>query len=155
MHTIITPSVSTNRPLTPTEIETRKHLQEDLWSAAQSHESLLRQKARSKWIREGDCNTRYFHLVMNARRRNNCLKGVMVDGSWIEEPSRVKEEVRSFFMRRFQEPDQVRPRLDDIPFQTIESHQNDMLEERFKEERNMRFKTNVLLVGILSGTLTK
>ena len=129
---------SANRHLTPIEIETRKHLQEELWSAAQSHESLLRQKARSKWIREGDCNTRYFHLIMNARRRNNCLKGVMVDRSWIEEPTRVKEEVRSFFMRCFQEPEQVRQRLDGIPFQTIESHQSDMLEERFKEEEVKR-----------------
>jgi len=90
---------SVNRHLTPLEMETRNHLQEELWRAAQSHESLLRQKARSKWIREGDCNTRYFHLIMNARCRNNCLKEVLVDESWIEESARVKEEVRSFFMR--------------------------------------------------------
>jgi len=105
-----------DRHLTHQEMVSRKILQEELWRAAQSHESLLRQKARSKWIREGDCNTRYFHLLMNVKRRNNSSQGVMIDGSWVEELTRVKEEVRSFFFRRFQEPEQVRPRLDGIFF---------------------------------------
>ena len=38
-----------------------------------------------------------------------CLRGLLVDGCWIEDPSRVKEEVRQFYMKRFREvegPDQ-------------------------------------------------
>ena len=35
----------------------------------------------------------------------------MIDGTWTDEPHRVKEEVRSFFSQRFQEPDYHRPRL--------------------------------------------
>ena len=42
-----------DRPLEPQEVVFRKKLQEELWVAAQSHESLLRQKARSRWIRKG------------------------------------------------------------------------------------------------------
>ena len=57
---------TTDRQLTSQEITNRKRLQEDLWTAAQSHESLMRQKARSRWIKEGDCNSRYFHLLLNA-----------------------------------------------------------------------------------------
>jgi len=112
----------------------RKQLQEDLWAAAQSHESLIRQKARSKWIKEGDCNSRYFHLLVNASRRSNSLNGVWIDGEWAEDPVRVKEAARSFFFHRFQETDQNRPRLDGIPFQTIGHHQNDMLSGKFQEE---------------------
>ncbi|KAH1241717.1 hypothetical protein GmHk_07G019230 [Glycine max] len=63
-----------------------KQLQEALWTAAQAHESLLRQKARIKWIKQGDCNSRYFHLMLNANRRNNYLKGVMVGGTWCHDP---------------------------------------------------------------------
>jgi len=59
----------------------RKQLQEALWVAAQAHESLLRQKARSRWIKEGDCNSRYFHLMISANCRNNSLKGIMIDGT--------------------------------------------------------------------------
>ena len=36
---------------------------------------------------------------MNASRWKNCLKGMMIDGSWIEEPIRVKEAVRFHFLR--------------------------------------------------------
>jgi len=115
------------RELSSQEVMKRKQLQEALWVAAQAHESLLRQKARSRWLKEGDCNSRYFHLLMNANRRNNSLKGVMIDGTWTDDPHKVKEEVRSFFSQRFHEPDYYRPRLDGISFQTINQHQNNML----------------------------
>lgn len=36
---------SNDRQLSPQELAARKKLQEDLWTAAQSHESLMRQKA--------------------------------------------------------------------------------------------------------------
>lgn len=115
------------RQLSSQEDSKRKQLQEALWVAAQAHESLLRQKARSRWIKEGDCNSRYFHLLMSANRRHNSLKGIMIDGTWIEEPHKVKEEVRTFFAQRFQEPHHCRPRLDGINFQTINQQQNNML----------------------------
>ena len=44
-----------HRQMTDLEICKRKQLQEDLWVAAQAHESLLRQKSRSRWLKEGDC----------------------------------------------------------------------------------------------------
>ena len=123
-----------DRQLSPQELLIKKQLQEDLWVAAQSHESLLRQKARSRWVKEGDCNSRYFHLMINASRRSNSLNRVWIDGAWIEEPTRVKEAAKLFFFHRFQEVDQHRPRLDGICFQTIGHHQNDMLSRRFQEE---------------------
>ena len=49
---------SDDRQLDHNELIVRKQLQQALWEAAQAHESLLRQKARSKWIKEGDCNSR-------------------------------------------------------------------------------------------------
>jgi len=129
---------SDDRQLTDQQVLARKKLQQDLWEAAQAHESLLRQKARAKWIKEGDCNSRFFHLMINASRRNNCLKGVLIDGSWIEEPAPVKEEVRRFFLQHFQESDYDKPRLDGIRFQTIGSHHKDMLVEHFQEKEVKR-----------------
>jgi len=41
-----------DRQLSSQELLTRKKPQEALWLAAQSRESLLRQKARSRWIKE-------------------------------------------------------------------------------------------------------
>ena len=123
-----------DRQLSPQEMMTRRQLQEDLWVTAHSHESLLRQKSRSRWIKEGDCNSRYFHLMMNASRRQNLLKGIMLEGSWVIEPQRVKEAVREFFQQRFNEPEPIRPTLDGIPFLKVNQQQNAMLVGRFEEE---------------------
>ena len=90
-----------DRQLSPQEMMSKKQLQEALWVAAQSHESLLRQKSRSRWIKEGDCNSKYFHKLMNVSRRNNLLKGIMIDDIWVDEPKKVKEAVRMFFLQRF------------------------------------------------------
>ena len=125
---------SSQRQLSSQEDITRKNLQEALWAAANAHESLLRQKARTWWIKEGDCNSRYFHILMNAHRWNNYIKGVRIDGAWCDEPQKVKEEVRNFFSQRFQESDFSRPTLDGIPFQTISQHQSNMLVAPFQEE---------------------
>ena len=111
-----------------------RQLQEALWTAAQAYESLLRQKTRVRWLKQGDCNSRYFHLMMNATRRNNYLKGVMVDGNWVHEPALVKEEVKSFFSNRYQESDYQRPTLEGICFQKLNQHQNDRLTACFQEE---------------------
>ena len=46
-----------HRKLSPKEVLIRKQLQEDLWATAQSHKSLLRQKARARWVKECDCNS--------------------------------------------------------------------------------------------------
>ena len=72
--------------------------------------------------------------MMNANRRNNYLKGVMVSGTWVHEPSTVKEEVITFFSKRFQESDYHRPTLEGICFQKLNQHQNDRLTARFQEE---------------------
>ena len=125
---------SINRQLVPHEMMTRKKLQEELWAAALSHESLMRQKARVRWIKEGDCNSRYFHLLMNSRRTNNAVKGVIIDGSWVDDPARVKEEVRCFFNNRFSEPEQSRPVLNGVRFNGIGQLQHDMLVGSFNEE---------------------
>lgn len=63
---------SADRQLDDNERIPRKKLQQELWEAVQTHESLLQQKARSRWIQEGDCISRYFHLLINSRRRSNC-----------------------------------------------------------------------------------
>jgi len=47
------------------------------------------------------------------------FKGVLVDECWIKESCRVKEEIRQFFKRRFEEIEWERPRLDGVRFQSI------------------------------------
>ncbi|GKF17281.1 hypothetical protein Tco_0062199 [Tanacetum coccineum] len=62
------------------------------------------QKAKIKWVVEGDENTKFFYGIVNRKRANLAIKGIMVDGDWIDVPSRVKDEFVSHFASRFQAP---------------------------------------------------
>ncbi|GJT28764.1 RNA-directed DNA polymerase, eukaryota, partial [Tanacetum coccineum] len=62
------------------------------------------QKAKIQWAVEGDENSKFFHGIVNRKRANLTVKGIMVDGVWVDEPSRVKKEFRDHFAARFQDP---------------------------------------------------
>ncbi|GJU96580.1 hypothetical protein Tco_1321336 [Tanacetum coccineum] len=53
------------------------------------------QKAKIQWAVEGDENSKFFHGIVNRKRVHLSVKGVMVDGEWVDEPNRVKDEVQS------------------------------------------------------------
>lgn len=57
----------------------------------------MHQKARSKWVREGDGNSRFFHAMVNGRRRKNFVRVLIMDRVWEDNLSRVKHEVNKFF----------------------------------------------------------
>lgn len=62
------------------------------------------------------------------------LRGVFSGGCWVEEPTKVKEEVKQFFLRRFKEVGEERPRLDGVEFKFINQQDNDALVACFEEE---------------------
>ncbi|GJV97810.1 RNA-directed DNA polymerase, eukaryota [Tanacetum coccineum] len=70
--------------------------------AADSRDYL--QKAKIQWAVEGDENSKFFHGIVNRKRANLTVKGIMIDGDWVDEPSRVKSEFRNYFADRFQDP---------------------------------------------------
>ncbi|XP_057450692.1 uncharacterized protein LOC130742609 [Lotus japonicus] len=78
--------------LTDEEEATQKKLLTKLWSVLKYPESLLCQKARSKWMAEGDQNTSFFHSTINWKRRANSIVGLWIDGVWEERPYAIKDE---------------------------------------------------------------
>ncbi|XP_057443779.1 uncharacterized protein LOC130735927 [Lotus japonicus] len=83
--------------LTPDEIIQRSSLLLEFWTVVKLHESLLCQKSRSKWVKEGDQNSKFFHSTINWRRKTNSVVGLLIDGHWEEDPDVVKSEVKRFF----------------------------------------------------------
>nr|GEW96560.1 RNA-directed DNA polymerase, eukaryota [Tanacetum cinerariifolium] len=69
------------------------------------------QKAKVKWAIEGDENSKFFHGIVNRKRANLAIKGIMVDGDWVDTPSRVKDKFVSHFASRFQSPCLNRSRI--------------------------------------------
>ncbi|GJW27992.1 RNA-directed DNA polymerase, eukaryota [Tanacetum coccineum] len=71
-----------------------------------SLESMERaQKVKIKWAVEGDENTGFFQGIINKRRNIQSIRGVMVEGKWIDNPVNVKKEFFDHFASRFCKPD--------------------------------------------------
>ncbi|GKB64871.1 RNA-directed DNA polymerase, eukaryota, reverse transcriptase zinc-binding domain protein [Tanacetum coccineum] len=65
----------------------------------------LIQKAQVKWDIEGDENTKFFHGLINQKRRNQMINGIMVEGNWITDPSLIKDIFFQFYKVKFQAQD--------------------------------------------------
>jgi len=59
------------------------------------NESLIQQKLRALWFKQGDSNSKCFHTSIKWRRTRNEIKGVhsMISGSWEEDPIIVKQTI--------------------------------------------------------------
>ena len=62
------------------------------------------------------------------------MRGMQINGSWVENPSAIKDAVLQHFKGRFVEPYLHRPNLDGVSFNVLPSIQSEMLVEPFKEE---------------------
>ncbi|GJW61477.1 putative RNA-directed DNA polymerase, eukaryota, reverse transcriptase zinc-binding domain protein [Tanacetum coccineum] len=65
----------------------------------------LIQKAHIKWDIEGDENSKFFHGIINQKRRSQSITGIMHDGTWITDPSQIKDAFLNFFKEKFQAHD--------------------------------------------------
>ncbi|GJS46146.1 RNA-directed DNA polymerase, eukaryota [Tanacetum coccineum] len=55
-----------------------------------------------RWmVIEGDENSKFFHRIINKKRSQLAIRGVLVDGDWIVDPSMVKNEFLKHFANRF------------------------------------------------------
>ena len=98
------------------------------------------QKAKIKWAIEGDENSKYYHGVLNKKRGRLAIRGVLVDGTWMESPNLVKNEFFEHFKNRFEQPKQCRLLLDKDFVNRLTVEQKVELErEASKEEIKRRF----------------
>ncbi|GJV15041.1 RNA-directed DNA polymerase, eukaryota, reverse transcriptase zinc-binding domain protein [Tanacetum coccineum] len=59
------------------------------------------QKGKIKWAIEGDENSKYYHGILNKKRNQLSIRGVLVEGDWVENPNVVKNEFLNHFKNRF------------------------------------------------------
>lgn len=67
-------------------------------------------------MREGDVNSKFFHISIRSRRSRNSIKGLSIGAVWCENPVEVKRFVKEFFEEKFREQCCVRPTLDGVEF---------------------------------------
>nr|GEY02874.1 RNA-directed DNA polymerase, eukaryota [Tanacetum cinerariifolium] len=64
----------------------------------------IAQKAKIKWSIEGGENFNFFHGILNKKRNQHAIRGILSEGNWIEDPNPVKNEFFSHFKERFDSP---------------------------------------------------
>nr|GEY03684.1 RNA-directed DNA polymerase, eukaryota [Tanacetum cinerariifolium] len=85
----------------------------------------MAQKAKVQWSIEGDENSRFYHGVLNKKRSQLNIRGIMVDGIWTESPNMVKSKIFHHFRSRFNIPIDSRVQVDMRFWKIIE---NDVFE---------------------------
>ena len=68
------------------------------------YETVWRQKSRETWLKDGDKNSRFFHLTTIIRRRRNAIDAIKFDnGEWITNKADIKEFILLKFQHLFNE----------------------------------------------------
>ncbi|GAU16879.1 hypothetical protein TSUD_368280 [Trifolium subterraneum] len=119
--------------LLPVEIEARHKALADLWGLLKCKESQLFQRSKSRWLKEGDVNTKYFHASVKSRGRKNVILARNVGGRWVESVADVRSEIVDYFSTHFSETMEDRPTLDGIVFQGLSSQKMGILTAPFNE----------------------
>nr|GEU65640.1 RNA-directed DNA polymerase, eukaryota [Tanacetum cinerariifolium] len=86
------------------------------------------QKAKIRWSIEGDENSKYFHGIINKKRSQLAICGVLVDGDWIEEPYKVKSEFLNHFTNRFSKHSGPKISFGHQMFKQLSDEQKEFLE---------------------------
>ncbi|KAI5391714.1 hypothetical protein KIW84_076500 [Lathyrus oleraceus] len=117
------------------EMELKRELSSaGVWSQLNMKESLLRQKARDLWLKEGDRNCRYFYKDMKARFRRNFISFVNTSDGRKEKMGEIKEEVHNFFEDNFIEGNLSRSVIDGLELVKLKKEDSLSLEVDFSEE---------------------
>lgn len=127
-------------PLIFEDVSKKKELNSGYWRISNLNESLLFQKARISWTKEGETNTKLFHGMINWRIRNNSLLGLNLEDRWSEIPLEVKAETKKLFTQKFIENHCTSPTLEGVPFRQLSMEDyNDLIApfvvEEIKEAR--------------------
>ena len=94
------------RPLSMQEIELK--IQSDALIARLLREEELKwyQRSKSKFILEGDSNTRYFHSVANGRHRKKRIYSLVQDEGTIEGHEQLKSYITNYYKGLFGAPEE-------------------------------------------------
>nr|GFC84850.1 RNA-directed DNA polymerase, eukaryota, reverse transcriptase zinc-binding domain protein [Tanacetum cinerariifolium] len=91
------------------------------------HSMELAQKRRSNGRLKVMKTQSIFHGVLNKNRNQHSIRGILIDGEWVESPPLVKSEFLSYFTNHFDRPHEFRLHInDDFPSKLSPDQQSDL-----------------------------
>ncbi|KAM0025678.1 putative RNA-directed DNA polymerase [Helianthus debilis subsp. tardiflorus] len=94
----------------------------------------LKQRAKVKWLTEGDENSSFFHGIIKSHKKRNRINGLVFNETWISQPESLKEEVKNYFEALFKEENHHRPTFINNGFKVLSLDQSALLVKRFSKE---------------------
>jgi hypothetical protein len=133
------------RPLSMQEIELKSQSNAAIASLIREEELKWYEHSKSKFILEGDSNTRYFHSVANGRHRKKRIHSLNQDEGIIEGQDKLKSYITNYYKNLFGASEEGNffmdeTQTDDIPQDSVE--ENNLLTAEYSEEevRNAIFQ---------------
>lgn len=120
--------------LDATDIEDRRQATTQWWSLSRKKENALIQTSRIQWFREGDCNSAFFHKVIQGRSKSNEIHGLWIEARFVEPVQDLKESVYTYFELNFKEEQWPRPELDGVQLRKLDREDNVFLTAPFSIE---------------------
>lgn len=105
-----------------------------LWQKLRYRASLLHQKSRLWWLRDGDANSGFYHACIRSQRRSNQIVALKSGENWVEGVREVKSCIKNFYQQLFSNLPMLRPRLDGIQFKQLSQDANMFLTRPFSLE---------------------
>ncbi|CAJ2674421.1 unnamed protein product [Trifolium pratense] len=96
----------------------------EIHSLSRLNASICWQQSRSRWLKEGDANTKYFHSVLASRRRGNAISSLQVEGTIVEGVSPIRQAVFSHFASHFKAINVERPRVANLNFKRLQASES-------------------------------
>ena len=115
------------------EAEDRAAAKEDFKKWCLLEEISWRQKSR-EWLKEGDRNTGFFHIMDNSHRKRNIMGKIKIEGRWVEEESEICKGIAEAFQSLFIDPGGWRLNFPSVTLSKIGSENATKVEEPFTEE---------------------
>ncbi|KAH0714761.1 hypothetical protein KY285_007590 [Solanum tuberosum] len=92
-------------------------------------QSILRQRANIRWLEDGDSNTKYFHNVINEKRRRATIHRIQSEnGQWITGNDQIAKETVDYFSKLFSDDQEIELHHLDCIDQRVHRDDNNMLE---------------------------
>ncbi|KAF9603395.1 hypothetical protein IFM89_035841 [Coptis chinensis] len=114
--------------------ETNKMLEQQL----NREETYWFSRAKTKWNKEGERCTGYFHRIANAHFHSNSITKLKIDGQWVKDQVVMKKHIVDYYSSLYKEECLDRPTFDGLELPCIEEELAVWMERNFEEDEVKR-----------------
>jgi hypothetical protein len=122
-----------DRQLSPLEAWLRRELKRKYLGLCSLQRTIARQRSRINWLREGEANTKYFHIHTSHRRRKNYIPQITHNDTILVEQTQIEDAFAEHYEQLFSTP----PDRDfsiDLDAIWVPRHNLTLLDTEFTEE---------------------